>query len=116
MSRRACEQTVLYVMHAVGVYSVYMVRTAKKGLWARPPVLMAVPSLAIHSLAWLNSHHSDIQLSRNHFISKLFEAIEKKKFLTVWVPGTGGQDMEARVRAKDTRDNGHVRHQRDDVI
>ena len=85
-------------MHAVGVYSAYMDRTANKGLWARPPVLMAVPSLAIHSLAWLNSHHSDIH-SRNHFISKLFEAIEKK-FLTVWVPGTDGQDMVARVRAR----------------
>ena len=28
-----------------------------------------------------------------------FEAIEKK-FLTVWVPGTDGQDMVARVRAR----------------
>ena len=37
-------------------------------------------------------------LRRDHLVSTLFEAIAKKKkktrFVTVWVPGTGGEDME----------------------
>ena len=42
-------------------------------------------------------------LRRNHLVSTLFEAIAMKKrksFVAVWVPGTGGQDVETRPRAR----------------
>ena len=37
---------------------------------------------------------------RNHLVSTLFEAIGKKRFVTAWVPGTGGEDMETPARAR----------------
>ena len=37
---------------------------------------------------------------RTGTVSTLVGAIAKKRFVTVWVPGTGGQDMETRVRAR----------------
>ena len=39
-------------------------------------------------------------LRRNHFVSALFLMPLQKKFVSVWVPGTGGQHMETRVRAR----------------
>ena len=81
-----------------------------RGLWARPVVLtpVPVPVQAIHSGACLNSHHSDIQsTAQKSPLSALFDAI-KKQGVTVWVPGSSGQDME-------TQDNGHVREHSDTI-
>ena len=51
-----------------------------RGLWARPPVLLPVPSQAIHSRACLNLHHCDIQSTaqKSPCVNTFLEAIVKK--------------------------------------
>ena len=74
----------------------------KRRLWARPPVLTPVPLQAIHSRACLNSHHSDIQgtAQKSPCVNTFLKPSQKKKNVTVWVNGNGGQDMERRARTR----------------
>ena len=57
----------------------------KRGLWARPPLLSPVPSQAVHSRAYLNLHHSDIQgtAQKSPCVNTLFEVTEKKQGLSL---------------------------------
>ena len=86
----------------------------KRELWARPPVLTPVPSWAIHSsppvqtgrllgpcLETLLRSWLHVKLLGPCFATATMEAPKKLVFLsvTVWEPGTGGQDTETRVRA-----------------
>ena len=89
-----------------------------RGLWARPPVLTPVPSQAIHSRACLNLHHSDIQgTAQKSPCVNTFLRPEKKKetFLSLSL-SLGRTPTDTTTERHDTRDNGHVRQQRDDVF
>ena len=81
-----------------------------RGLWARPPVQTPVPVQAFHSHACLNLHHSDIQ----GFL-RLWRKKQREKLLSL----SGSLDRtptNTTTERHDTRDNGHVRQLRDDVI
>ena len=88
-------------------------------LWARPPVLTPVPSQAIHSRACLKSHHSDIQGTAQKspcvhtFFKKKKNHRKRKKVchcLGAWDGWSGHGNTGA---CQDTRDNRHVRQQRE---
>ena len=76
---------------------------------ARPPMLTPLLVQAFHSRACLNLHHSDIQSTAQKSPCVNTEAIAKK--------GLSLSRDNGHVRHQrdthDTRDNGHVRHQRD---
>ena len=91
----------------------------KRELWARPPVLTPVPSQATHSsppiavgsrredsLVRVSRHSREtgihVRLRGSVFRNSNGGKNRKNAFLsvTVWEPGTGGQDVETRVRAR----------------
>ena len=93
-----------------------------RGLWARPPVLTPVPVHAIHSHAFLNLHHCDIQSTaqKSPCVNTFLRPSSKKKkqkpschCLGAWA---GHPEQRQRTRETTerhhTRDNGHLRQQR----
>ena len=105
-----------------------LVRIVKKRLWARPPLLAPVPSQAIYSSPHIAVGSRRVKIVRNlHtcFDSLVIRNINDERItqnklvfrsVTVWEPGTGGQDVETQCLTRhfphdemDTVPNSQVR-------